>query len=344
MTEKNSDTLPVSSPSVTDQAVCAVLVTYNRKGLLIETITGLLIQSAALKKILLVDNQSSDGTAEILQEKGWLDSLPPTSLDENFHARKKLDNGMEFHYIRSCRNIGGAGGFSLGLKTAFEDRARYDHFWLMDDDVEPDETALEYQLGFTDLSCCITPSKRALDGEILEWYGWLDLKTLREKPIPSDHFQGDLAFVNMTCFEGMLVSRELVAKIGYPDARFFIYGDDVVYGYQASQFTRPIYLTRPTFVKKLKKKNFKKRYGSYFPFASMNLAYFLMRNYLLKAKMIKRATPSKINMSRVYLYHVYYLIKQVTKAILIERSLKKIGRLLKGFRDSFSIANHDEVN
>ena len=41
--------------------------------------------------------------------------------------------------------------------------------------------------------------------------------------------------MNQLCFEGGLFSRRVVDKIGLPDARFFIYGDDACYGYVASQ-------------------------------------------------------------------------------------------------------------
>ena len=41
--------------------------------------------------------------------------------------------------------------------------------------------------------------------------------------------------MNQLCFEGGMFSRRVVDKIGLPDARFFIYGDDACYGYVASQ-------------------------------------------------------------------------------------------------------------
>ena len=43
--------------------------------------------------------------------------------------------------------------------------------------------------------------------------------------------------MNSLCFEGGLFSRDVVRKIGFPDARFFIYGDDACYGYLASKVT-----------------------------------------------------------------------------------------------------------
>ena len=41
--------------------------------------------------------------------------------------------------------------------------------------------------------------------------------------------------MNQLCFEGGMFSRRVVETIGLPDFRYFIYGDDAVYGYLASK-------------------------------------------------------------------------------------------------------------
>lgn len=46
--------------------VCAVVVTYNRKGLLIECLEALRRQTRPLQAIYLIDNASTDGTPEFL--------------------------------------------------------------------------------------------------------------------------------------------------------------------------------------------------------------------------------------------------------------------------------------
>jgi hypothetical protein len=37
--------------------------------------------------------------------------------------------------------------------------------------------------------------------------------------------------MNSGCFEGMFIHRDVVARLGLPDPRFFIYWDDSVYGW-----------------------------------------------------------------------------------------------------------------
>jgi rhamnopyranosyl-N-acetylglucosaminyl-diphospho-decaprenol beta-1,3/1,4-galactofuranosyltransferase len=104
-----------SAPTSTLPRVAAVVVTFNRKHLLIECIQGLLVQTVRPDRIYIVDNASTDGTAESLAEAGYL-------------------NNPLIQYVCLGSNCGGAGGFSAGLEIAY--KAGFDWFWLMDDDVD----------------------------------------------------------------------------------------------------------------------------------------------------------------------------------------------------------------
>jgi len=63
-------------------SVCAVVVTYNRKNLLIECLEALRKQTRPIQGIYLIDNASTDGTPELLLEKGYISELPPQNLKE----------------------------------------------------------------------------------------------------------------------------------------------------------------------------------------------------------------------------------------------------------------------
>ena len=99
--------------------VTAVVVTWNRKALLLECLDCLRRQTARAD-VLVVDNASTDGTGEAL---------------------KPLIQAGEIAYVNTGKNLGGAGGFQLGVKAAVE--AGYDCVWIMDDDSMPTPTALE---------------------------------------------------------------------------------------------------------------------------------------------------------------------------------------------------------
>ena len=91
--------------------VAAVVVTYNRKNLLLENVQSLLGQTFSDVQIIIVDNNSSDGTQDVLQQ---------------FIERKQI------LYFNTGANLGGAGGFSYGIRLAVE--AGYEYIWVMDDD------------------------------------------------------------------------------------------------------------------------------------------------------------------------------------------------------------------
>ena len=110
----------------------AVVVTHNRIDLLRQCVAQLENQICACD-ILIVDNASTDGTAQ------WLESQP------------------DLHCRNTGANLGGAGGFNLGMRWAVE--AGYDYVWVMDDDCLPQPDALEKLL----------EADRILEGN----YGWL---------------------------------------------------------------------------------------------------------------------------------------------------------------------------
>ena len=102
--------------------VCAVVVTYNRKEMLLQCIDAIFNQTLPVYKLVILDNNSSDGTEQLLEEKGYL------SLEKIVF--KKLE-----------KNTGGAGGFNAGMKIADEFNPNW--IWIMDDDVIPEEDCLE---------------------------------------------------------------------------------------------------------------------------------------------------------------------------------------------------------
>lgn len=186
--------------------IWAVVVTYNRKALLLRCINALASQSLPPQRILVVDNASTDGTLEALREQGWL-------------ARN------DFEFLHLSDNTGGAGGFEAGMRHAVAQGAEW--LWLMDDDAIPCPEAL----------ACLVAAKpdpsnlygsAAVTGDSLSWpmrpyrtSGRLEWRLLSEIPRSID--------VQFIPFLGLLVSASLTSRIGFPDGEFFIAADDVDY-------------------------------------------------------------------------------------------------------------------
>ena len=200
--------------------IAAVVVTHNRLAQLELTIERLLTE--AVDHVILVDNASTDGTAE----------------------RFGPINDPRFHLIRLDRNRGGAGGFEEGLRQAV---ALYDPDWcvVMDDDARPDVGAIA-RFRSMDLAGLggVAAAVYTTDGSICDmnrpsvnpfWNLAAFVRTLFGRGRMGFHLANDAYAASTTTpidaasFVGLFLSRAAIAATGLPDGRLFIYGDDVLY-------------------------------------------------------------------------------------------------------------------
>ena len=288
------------------ETVAAVVVTYNRKDLLVECLAALLEQTRPLNAIFVIDNASKDGTSEHLAQRGILQN-------------------PSIHYIRLPENTGGAGGFHEGLKRAFE--SGFDWFWLMDDDVEPYRHGLEQLLTFSEESHCIHGRKTGPHGEPVGWGDWFDSRAIVTRPIQDQSFTSHPRYqeVNVGCFEGMLVARDVVAKIGYPCREFFIMWDDTFYGFLASQVTKVLYANVFSLRRKrvLDTVSFRGERVTLAPMA----AYYYQRNRFLVAR--------KLNSVGLVFFAstLYSVIRTVAKDFFLTRDRARVAASIRGLFD-----------
>ncbi|MCA4814601.1 glycosyltransferase family 2 protein [Acinetobacter towneri] len=195
---------------VSDNSIITiVIVTFNRKELLLQCLQALSTQTQQPSKILIVDNSSTDGTIETLQQNGWLEQ-------------------SKIQLIALKENMGGAGGFSTGMQSAFEQSAEY--IWMMDDDGYPAVNCLEklYTTLLEKKLDAISPVQININNHNqLAFPIWLNKKQIRGHvdQIPQDTFLNQEA----NLFNGLLIHRSVVEKIGLPRKEFFIRGDEVEY-------------------------------------------------------------------------------------------------------------------
>lgn len=185
--------------------IVAVVVTYNRAELLRECLVALASQTRPPDSVLVIDNASTDDTRELLAD--WM----PGRLQA---ARA----------IRLNHNAGGAGGFAEGLRLALAGGA--DWVWMMDDDAEPHPGALA-ELAAVAIEPSNVYGSLAVNGLETAWpmtmVGPTPVVTCQVADIPA------VAEVQMLPFLGFMVHRDLVERIGLPDAGFFIAADDMEY-------------------------------------------------------------------------------------------------------------------
>lgn len=210
------------SPPALVAALVAVVVTYNRLDKLKVTLARLLaVPGSDLAAVLVVDNASDDGTGD------WL-------------ARQD-DPRLLVHTCAS--NTGGAGGFETGLRLA---AARFDPDWMvvMDDDARPQQGALAAFHGLDNSAWdAVAAAVYYPDGEICEmnrpsrnpfWHRREFFRTLlgggrRGFHIRPEAYDGPGRAVDVASFVGLFISRAAIARVGYPDGKLFVYGDDGLY-------------------------------------------------------------------------------------------------------------------
>ena len=194
--------------------ICTVVVTYNRYELLKECLDSLINQTI-LNTILIVDNASTDGTQNRIEEDGYL-------------------SNSQIIYKKLTINSGGAGGFHFGVKYALENN--YDYVWLMDDDAEPELNALELLINNLDDSKYSAYAPKTLigtkDNHILSTFGHRGIFDYEnclpafQKALNIKEYEKDKCEIEMASFVGILIPITSIKKIGLPEQRFFIHHDD----------------------------------------------------------------------------------------------------------------------
>lgn len=185
--------------------VCAIVVTHNRRELLVECLDRIARQSRPPNHVLVVDNASTDGTAEVLAGRTGIEVL---TLPENG---------------------GSSGGFAAGLRAVRG--LDFDWIWLLDDDTFADEGCLEALLAGAaraprppDLVCSVV---RWRDGRLHPMNSpWFRLGRRAEF---AEAAGAGLALVRTSTWVSTMVARDAVARHALPQAHYFVWLDDMEY-------------------------------------------------------------------------------------------------------------------
>ncbi len=208
----------MNTPSA--ESVAVVIVTFNRADLLTRMLDGLAAQTRVPDAVFVVDNASTDHTREIL-------------------TARREHPGLPLHVTHSEENLGGAGGFRLGVRLAYD--AGHDRIWLVDDDVVPATDCLEVLLAADEP--CVAAIREDVRGQLVEKAALdFDLSNplaIRPKRTSVEDTYADrkdmperVELQNVS-FEGFMFRREVVDTIGLPDASYFIFYDDVDFAVRA---------------------------------------------------------------------------------------------------------------
>lgn len=186
-----------------EQGVIAVIVSRNREIDLENAVNA-------------VKNQKTSEPLRII--------IVDSSDDDNIYL--KYQNTDRVNVYRSVSNIGGAGGFAFGLLLALTAGARW--IWLMDDDGRPATTdVLETLLNVAQERRLDAIAPAVVDPNRPEIFAFpypvRSRYIFKVDDIKSDFFLQGTAHL----FNGILLRSDIVLKVGLPDVRLFIRGDEV---------------------------------------------------------------------------------------------------------------------
>lgn len=214
----------------TAQSVAVILPTYNRKELLCRAIDSVLSQTLKPKHFYILNNHSSDGTFEYLENlvKTYDKSLLP-----------------QLHVFHHSTNLGASGGMRYLFDASLRD-VQTQWIWVMDDDGYAEKAALEELLNAQEAKDSNT---YILESAIHDTDGiWsaanrparfcskdFSFHAVSEQVFQEAYGKAQGILVNTGGYCGMLMHRKAFEEFGFPRTEFYLWYDDVDFVLRVSQ-------------------------------------------------------------------------------------------------------------
>jgi GT2 family glycosyltransferase len=230
--------------------------------LLAESLDALANQTSPPALVIVVDNASSAATQQVLAATAGI------------------------QVVRSEVNLGGAGGFALGMQQALRAGARW--IWLMDDDAIPDAAALgilEQRIherpGHFDVLCSCVMEFGAIANMHRRYFSpVLGI----ERVLGSGAYACDACPVDTASFVGFMVSAAAVRAVGLPNPAFFLSYDDTEYSLRLRRSGFHIWLVPASVIVHKRSAQNRLRHT---PFGPKH--YFNIRNRIIVKRQYSRA-------------------------------------------------------
>lgn len=196
--------------------VLIIIVTYNRLQLLERCIDYCNKLSFKNRDILVIDNNSNDGTSSYL-------------------------NKLNILNIRLKNNSGSSVGWNTGIEYAL--KKNYKYVWLMDDDGYPDKDSLTKLLeNFNNDYACISSLVVSEDNPNRLVFSMPIMKNILSLLVFNIYKTKNINFLRKYSknkiyefahlFNGSLIKINTIRKIGNVEKNYFMYGDEVDYFYR----------------------------------------------------------------------------------------------------------------
>lgn len=180
----------------TIEKLAIVVVTYRRQQLLATLFESIEKLTVAPWRIIVVDNEHSDETQDMVG-----DFREAVTAQWGSTVADQSGNESRVVYAPQSDNLGGAGGFSAGVKKAYELGAEW--FWVMDDDVAVMPEAIERLAKWTGSHDVIQGSRYDYDGGPFYWqYDFIVPLGIPNPIAPAAFGRPGYRVMDTLCFEG----------------------------------------------------------------------------------------------------------------------------------------------
>ncbi|HEY0791864.1 MAG TPA: glycosyltransferase [Chthoniobacterales bacterium] len=201
-------------------SVTALVLTYNRKEVLGRCLNAVLTQDERVDEVIVLDNGSTDGTCEYLQETGILED-----------ARVIL--------YRLTTNVGPAGGVDV-LFRLFRERGN-DWLWFLDDDTIASADTLKELKGAYAANFSAPEEVGFLKSMVVSADGSpnglpeADLRAAAGySPSWAHRLRSGLLKVRWSTFNSILIPRSTLTRIGDIRPQFFFAGEDIDFTFRVT--------------------------------------------------------------------------------------------------------------
>lgn len=218
--------------------IVCVVVTYNRLEKLKKTIASYEAQTCTFDTLVIVDNNSTDGTSSYLKE--W-EGNSVTSFNK--------------HIISLSENKGGSGGFYEGEKYAMT--LNPDWIFVADDDAYPEEKMVEKFVSYVKAHNIDNVS--AICASVVDANGNISLDHRSRHhiyrsgyfgiiPVPQEEYLKESFELTMFSYVGTLMNVQSLKKVGLVNPDLFIYADDGEHSLRLSRVGKIICLPSITII------------------------------------------------------------------------------------------------
>ena len=260
-------------------------------------------------KVLVVDNGSSDGTADAVRS-----SFPAVGI------------------LRNAENLGFPGGNNVGIRHALRQGA--DYIVLLNNDTVVDGNFVRALLA----AAAERPDAGFLSSKIyyydrpdVLWFAGGRYSTATGRSVQIGYGEKDrgqydsLREIDRPCGCAVMASRTLLEKVGLMDESLFLYGEEIEWALRArEQALRSLYVPGSKVWHRISRSSEGERSGKSYYYAVRNTLYILNRHALCRLPLL--------NAARNVIVVLIFLASIFTMRIALVRGIRNVFRGVADYR------------